>query len=236
MNKYLYTNQFVYLCRSRHYNHAAALGLNGENGACATRDALLTFGLRENGDESELDPRFSLTYYSGLVHDLNGNVVTLDDGTPLVYEPWEVDLDVSGKPCEKTAGARMKKYEVDPTGTKDGKQSENDIVLFRYADVLLMQCEATVRNGGNGDDLLNKVRLRAGAKPRAATLSNILAERQLELAWEGWRRNDMIRFGTFTSSYSHRAALPTEGDHHTIVFPIPGETLNITGDSQNPGY
>ncbi|MBR5102459.1 MAG: RagB/SusD family nutrient uptake outer membrane protein, partial [Muribaculaceae bacterium] len=141
-----------------------------------------------------------------------------------------------GSKWEKTAGARMKKYEVDPNGTKDGKQSENDIVLFRYADVLLMQCEAMVRNGENGDELLNKVRSRVGAKPRTATLSNILAERQLELAWEGWRRNDMIRFGTFTGSYSHRTALPAESNHYTIVFPIPGETLNITGDSQNPGY
>ena len=66
----------------------------------------------------------------------------LDDGkTRLVYEPWKVELDVSGKPYEKTAGARMKKYEVDPTGFKDGKLIDNDIVLYRYADVLLMKCE-----------------------------------------------------------------------------------------------
>ena len=41
----------------------------------------------------------------------------------------------------------MKKYEVDPTATKDGKLMENDIVLFRYADALLMKSEAKVRNG-----------------------------------------------------------------------------------------
>lgn len=36
----------------------------------------------------------------------------------------------------------MKKYEVDETATKDGKLMENDIVLYRYADVLLMKSEA----------------------------------------------------------------------------------------------
>lgn len=42
---------------------------------------------------------------------------------------------------------RMKKYAIDETATKDGKLMENDIVLYRYADVLLMKSEAKVRNG-----------------------------------------------------------------------------------------
>ena len=60
---------------------------------------------------------------------------------------------------------------------------ENDIVLFRYADVLLMKSEAKVRDGRNGDEELNQVRTRVGAPERTATLDNLLAERQLELAW-----------------------------------------------------
>lgn len=232
MDKYLYTNQFIYLFRSRHYNHAAALGLNGENGSSATIEALNTFGY----STSDQDPRFSMTYYADEVFDLNANQVMLDDGTPLVYLPWKVALDVSGKPWEKTAGARMHKYEVDPTGTKDGNQSDNDIVLFRYADVLLMKAEAMVRNGQNGDEPLNLVRERVNAGHRTATLSSILDERMLELAWEGWRRNDMIRFGTFTNSRTDRPQLPGEANGYTTVFPIPGKVLAITGDSQNPSY
>lgn len=69
----------------------------------------------------------------------------------LEYLPWKVELDISNTPYEQTAGARMKKYEVDETATKDGKLMENDIVLFRYADVLLMKSEAKVRNGEDGD-------------------------------------------------------------------------------------
>lgn len=232
MDKYLYTNQFIYLFRSRHYNHAAALGLNGENGSSATIEVLKTF---DYGTVNQ-DPRFIMSYYADEVYDMNGNQVKLDDGTPLIYEPWKVALDVSGKPWEKTAGARMRKYEIDPTATKDGNQSDNDIVLFRFADVLLMKAEAQVRNGGNGDEALNMVRDRVGATHRPATLCNILEERMLELSWEGWRRNDLVRYGMFTRSYTDRPQLPGEASCYTIVFPIPGKVLTVTGDSQNPGY
>ena len=233
MNKTLYTNQMQYLFRSRHYNHAKALGLSGENGSSATIEALQTFGYETN----EQDPRFDYCYYAGTVYDLKGNVVKLDDGTALVYEPWKVKLDLSDEPYEKTAGARMKKYEIDDKAMKDGKQMENDIVLFRYADVLLMKSEAKVRDGRNGDEELNQVRTRVGAPERTATLDNLLAERQLELAWEGWRRQDLIRFGQFTRSYNGRPQLPNEESGYTIVFPIPEKIRQMNpGWEQHPGY
>lgn len=233
MNKTLYTNQMQYLFRSRHYNHAKAYGLSGENGPSATIEALETFGYETPGQ----DPRFDICYFAGIVHDLKGNIIKLDNGTVLEYLPWDVALDITDTPYEQTAGARMKKYEVDPTATKDGKLMENDIVLFRYADVLLMKSEAKVRNGENGDDELNEVRGRVNASSRPATLENILAERQLELAWEGWRRQDLIRFGKFTRAYSSRPQLPKEESGYTTVFPIP-EKIRVMNDNltQNPGY
>ena len=169
--------------------------------------------------------------------DLNGDTIRLDNGDILVYLPWEVDLDVSGRASEKVAGARMKKYAIDKTGTKDGKLSDNDIVLFRYADVLLMKSEAKIRNGENGDAELNQVRSRVGMPDRRATLDNLLAERQLEFAWEGWRRQDLVRFGLFTRSYSSRPQLPDEENGYTTVFPIPENILLLNGNlTQNPGY
>lgn len=234
MSKTLYTNQFIYLFRSRHYNHAKAYGLSGENGSSATKEVLETFGY----DTPQVDARFDYCYFAGPVKDLEGNQISLDDGvTPLVYEPWNVALDVSGKPYEKTAGARMKKYEVDKTGLKDGKLLDNDIVLFRYADVLLMQSEAKVRNGEDGDAELNLVRSRVGMAPRAATLENLLDERMMELAWEGWRRQDMIRFGVFTRSYSCRPQLPGEENGYTTVFPIPEKVIDMNPQlHQHKGY
>lgn len=234
MSKTLYTNQFIYLFRSRHYNHAKAYGLSGENGSSATKEVLETFGY----DTPQVDARFDYCYFAGPVKDLEGNQILLDDGvTPLVYEPWNVSLDVSGKPYEKTAGARMKKYEVDKTGLKDGKLLDNDIVLFRYADVLLMQSEAKVRNGEDGDAELNLVRSRVGMAPRTATLENLLDERMMELAWEGWRRQDMIRFGVFTRAYSCRPQLPGEENGYTTVFPIPEKVIDMNPQlHQHKGY
>lgn len=233
MDKNFYTNQMQYLFRSRHYNHAKAYGLSGENGSSATIEALRTFGY----GTGSVDSRFDKCYFAGIMLDLNGDTIRLDNGVVLEYLPWTVDLDVSGKTYEKVAGARMKKYAIDKTATKDGKLMDNDIVLFRYADVLLMKSEAKVRNGENGDAELNQVRSRVSMADRRATLDNILAERQLEFAWEGWRRQDLVRFGLFTRAYSSRPQLPDEGSGYTTVFPIPENILFLNGNlTQNPGY
>ena len=237
MDIYNYSNRFTQQFRSLHYNHASALGLNGENGPCATIEAMKTFGYDKGVDA---DTRLFWTYYyDNVFHNKTGKVVTLDDGSPLVYYPLAVKLDLSNDPYEKTAGARMYKYEIDLAAMSDGQLRRNDIVLFRYADVLLMRCEAMLRDGRAGaeaDALLNQVRTRSHMGKRTATLDNVLEERMLELAWEGWRRNDLIRYGLFTRPYTDRPQ--TEGDRmgYTLVFPIPGETLTACGSTQNPGY
>lgn len=236
MDIFNYSNRFTQQFRSLHYNHASALGLNGENGPCATVEAMKAFGYGTDNPDSRLPWTY---YYDEVLHDKTDAVVTLDDGTPLVYYPQEVRLDVSNTAYEKTAGARMRKYEIDLAAMSDGQLRRNDIVLFRYADVLLMQCEALLRDGRAGadaDGLLNAVRSRVGMDDRTATLDNVLEERMLELAWEGWRRNDLIRFGQFTRSYTDRPQLSADVNGYTLVFPIPGETLTASGSAQNPGY
>ena len=133
----------------------------------------------------------------------------------------------------------MRKYEIDLAAMSDGQLRRNDIVLFRYADVLLMHCEAMLRDGRAGaaaDELLNRVRQRVGMEHRMATLDNVLEERMLELAWEGWRRNDLIRFGLFTRAYTDRPQTVGDLNGYTLVFPIPGETLTACQSDQNPGY
>jgi hypothetical protein len=236
MDIFNYSNRFTQQFRSLHYNHASALGLNGENGPCATVEAMKAFGYGSDNSDSRLPLTY---YYDAVLHDKTDAEVTLDDGTPLVYYPLEVRLDLSNTAYEKTAGARMRKYEIDLASMSDGQLRRNDIVLFRYADVLLMQCEALLRDGRAGadaDNLLNAVRSRVGMGDRTATLDNVLEERMLELAWEGWRRNDLIRFGQFTRSYTDRPQLSADVNGYTLVFPIPGETLTASGSAQNPGY
>ncbi len=232
VDKHLYKNQFQYLFRSRHYTHGDALGAGAENGACATVSTVNTFGYGTNN----VDKRYAYNLYSDTVR-VDGNTVLLENGKPLIYMPLAVEMNLTYSPYIKTAGARMAKYEVDRTGYNDGKNPNNDIVLFRYADVLLMKAEAAVRNGGNGNTEMNLVRSRSGMGNRTATLDNILAERLMELMWEGWRRNDLIRFNRFHQSYDLRTAPTTEADRHTIVFPIPSRALALNEKlKQNKGY
>ena len=232
MDKTLYANQFVNLYRSRHYNHGGAIGKGAENGTCATVSTVKTYGY----GTSQLDNRYDYNFYSDTVR-VNGQVVYLDNGEPLVYKPLAVKLILSGTPDEKTAGARMKKYEIDPTAYADGKLQDNDIVLFRYADVLLMKAEAKVRNDDNGNYELNLVRQRVHMGWREATLKNILDERLMELQWEGWRRQDLVRFRLFHQAYDQRPQLADEDNSYTTVFPIPGRALNLNKQlKQNPGY
>lgn len=214
------------LVRSRHYAHAKAFSQDGWNGASATKEALAIF--RKDG----VDPRTKMTYFMGKVYGPDGNPV-LDEDVELEYKPDAIALDVSGIEEEKTAGARMAKYEFDTNAQSAGQLVRNDWVLFRYADVLLMKSEALVRNGMNGDAELQKVRSRVGAPARAATLNNILDERMLEFAWEGLRRQDLIRFGKFHQPITDR---PVSAPFRT-VFPIPADVLSLnTNLSQNPGY
>ena len=235
MDKDTYTTQQQNLYRSYHYRHAAAYGFTAENGSCATRRVLEISGYDKDGE----DNRFSMNYWAGEVYDLNGNTVADRMGRPLVYYPWEVAMDLSGSAYVETAGARMKKYEVDKNATKDGKLMDNDIVLFRYADVLLMRAEAKLRLGQDGQADFDAVRNRAGMPLRPLTLQNLLDERLMELCWEGWRRQDLIRFNQYESLFEGDAynAKVDESDGHTRLYPIPADVMALNHSLiQNPGY
>ena len=135
----------------------------------------------------------------------------------------------------------MKKYEVDRTAYADGRLPNNDIVLYRYADVLLMKAEALVRNGESGDAPFNAVRRRVGMAEKAATLDNILDERCRELYWENVRRTDLVRFGKFAKGYnwSYKSGVDEGADfpEYMNVFPIPSNVIASQPDfKQNIGY
>ena len=232
LDKNLYAAQFWYLFRSRHYNHGGAFGGSSENGTSANISTVLAYGYGTN----EVDTRFEKNFYAGAV-EVDGKPVMMDNGEQLEYFPLELRLNLTGSPYVKTAGARMAKYEVDRTSHSDGRQPDNDIVLFRYADALLMKSEAKVRNGEDGSLELNEVRSRVGMPYREATLANILEERLLELVWEGWRRQDMVRFGMYHKSYDQRTQLPDEKSGYTTVFPIPQKCRDLNPRlEQNSGY
>ena len=142
----------------------------------------------------------------------------------------------------RLAGLRNIKYF--PEAGVQTSQS-NDMVLYRLADVLLMRAEASLRAGTqSGSDLgyINAIRDRAYSGDVShewtmadMTLDNILKERGRELAWENFRRQDCIRFGTFGN-----ARVPQkdkDADDHWPIFPIPENQHTANPNLvQNPGY
>lgn len=232
LDKNLYLNEYHYLFRSRHYKHGGAYGGSSENGTCATVSTVKAFGYGTD----HVDNRFKINFYADTVL-VDGKKIYLDNGNPLVYMPLELKLNLSDSPYKQTAGARVGKYEVDRTAYSDGRQVDNDIVLFRYGDALLMEAEAKVRNDEDGSRELNAIRDRVGMPHVEANLDNILKERLLELVWEGWRRQDLIRFGKYTQAYDQRTPLEGESAGFTTVFPIPQRCLDLNKKlKQNPNY
>lgn len=182
------------LIRSVHYNHASAAGFNGWNGACGTVQAMKVMGYKE----SDEDPRLRLNYWVEQEYtQQTGKIVDDGVGGPLTYKPLAVKVDFDNnadKHDVKCAGARFKKYEYDPTAAAQG-QYNNDLVIWRYGDAVLMKAEAEYRLGNTADalTLVNQIRSRAHATARTSlTLNDILNERMIELAWKAFV--DKIRF------------------------------------------
>jgi hypothetical protein len=149
----------------------------------------------------------------------------------LAFTP-EVKLIETGSNLEVT-GIRVMKYPIDYTG---GEQADNDYVIFRLADVMLMKAEAMMRSNNTAGALLivNSIRSKRGATPLASlNLLELLDERGRELYWEGWRRQDLIRFGRFLVPWQEK---PTD-DPKYLIFPIPSEQLAVNPNlTQNEGY
>ncbi|MND92328.1 SusD family protein [compost metagenome] len=147
----------------------------------------------------------------------------------MVYTP-EVTLITSGATLE-TAGIRMQKYipDIDNIGTP-----ENDFVFMRYSDALLMKAEAILRGGsGSVGAIMTDIAARTGQAASPATLDGVYLERGKELWLEGWRRNDMVRFGTFLEARELKTYV---SDARYVLYPIPADALFNANLKQNPGY
>lgn len=154
---------------------------------------------------------------------------------PLVYTR-EITIRTSGNTLE-TAGIRVLKYAYDYASLSG--QKNNDWVVYRYADVLLMKAEAILR-GGTGTaadalDIVNDIRTNRGAAALSSLdLNELLDERARELYWEGWRRQDLIRFGKFLGTWETK---PNAGDTKELLYAIPSQQIAVNPSlTQNTGY
>jgi hypothetical protein len=152
----------------------------------------------------------------------------------------KISKDVDAANGNNFDGARFVKFEIEPG---IAHHANNDFPIYRYADVLLMKAEALMRlHGGSATDealaAANAVRQRTGLADYDATtltLDELLKERGRELAWEGHRRQDLIRFGKFTTGmwdYKY----PSAGFRN--LFPIPQWVQDAAPGiyTQNEGY
>ena len=177
------------------------------------------------------DARKSLVEY-GPQYYLDGRPLNYPNGKQLVLVPVK-DI-VSAQDNE---GYKVLKYT--PVGTTwSGYNADNNLVLERYSDVLLIKAEALFRLGNTDGalTLVNQVRTRSNATLLTTlALQDIEDERSREFIWEGCRRTDMIRFGDyFTGTWAFKT---TQTESFRAVYPIPAEQLtNNPKLTQNPGY
>jgi len=227
-----------------HYASQFTFGLDfgGYNGFCTTADYLSVFDSQDIRRKTFL---VGQQYYGQLQYEdqvFDSSQIQYVSGLRLIFDP-DMRTFSSADPKFQMAGARCAKWEFNKSG---GDLMSNDFAIFRLADIILMKAEAQFRNGDVAGALttINKktingvsIRSRTGLPDFSAaemTLEGLLKERARELAWEGWRRNDLIRFGRFTD-----ARIPEKeiSENFRTLFPIPKAELDKNGYlRQNPGY
>lgn len=160
------------------------------------------------------------------------------DGTPLTDRggnPLVFTVDVSLLYSNERQGVRVIKYPPDPENLQQDLIG-TDYVILRFADAWLMKAEALHRSGNTNEALsmVNELRtMRKAAPLTTLTDEALLDERGFELYWEGWRRNDQIRFGTYLQEWQNKPSSP----EHVVLFPIPQRAMDTNPNfTQNPGY
>ena len=167
--------------------------------------------------------------------------------TITLQEGGLASLNCGATPDGWRQGYRSIKFYPNPNEySAYNRYQSNDVPIFRFADIILTKAEAikrgaTATNGDTPQSLFNKIRsyVHAPLLDHDPSLQEILDERGREFFDENWRRNDMIRFGTFESEYGfHKHSNPdARFDKTCRILPVPDDILKEnTNWEQNPGY
>jgi len=161
-----------------------------------------------------------------------GDSLSVRGGGPL-YFTFECPLEGA----LENQGVRVLKYPPRFPPVNIGRTA-NDFLIWRYADAILMKAECLARTESmtDAENLVNDLRtMRNAPSISGLVLEDILAERGRELYWEGHRRQDMIRFGTFLSPKTNK---PEASPARAILMPVPQSAIDGSEGtlSQNPGY
>ena len=152
--------------------------------------------------------------------------------------------DIYDARANHVIGAIPMKYGVDPNAT--GETHGTNIVVWRYADVLLSLAEAINETAGpttEAYDLVKTVRARAGLGGLPDGLSKddfrkkLMDERLFEFWCEGGsRREDLIRWGTYIQRAKDAGSAFVKPEF--VLWPIPRKVIDEAKGvvKQNPGY
>lgn len=108
---------------------------------------------------------------------------------------------------------------------------QNDYII-RLADTYLLEAEALNGTGARAQALLDAVRTRVGLASVTVSMAAIKEERRRELAGEGHRFFDLVRWGDAATVLASRGFKAGKNE----IFPIPQLELQGTKLVQNPGY
>ena len=198
------------------------------------------------GDQVETDSE-SHSFAMTLQGPSNGvNIASLDFLEVMKPELQPVRFYASLNPLEY--GAFLSNNTIDVFNTKfptNGEIGDNDWIVLRYADVLLLYAEAILgtddsTTDSRAIDAFNKVRLRAGLEEVVnLTKAELLAERRVEFVYENQRLYDLIRFGKadiVLKDFSDQNSLFFTNEKKYLPFPQ-REIDNLPGFyNQNNGY
>lgn len=144
-----------------------------------------------------------------------------------------------------TTGYNLRKFLVPKSVSPDYDTNPLNWPVLRYADVLLMEAECLCETNKLSEALvpLNKVRKRAGLSDATAASqtdlrSKIRKERRVELAFEGQRWFDVIRYdnGQYAQQYFQSIGKANFNAKH-LLLPIPQKEIDANPNlAQNPGY
>lgn len=198
------------------------------------------------------DLRKAETWLYGDIYDLNGQRWTIEDGVDASGQPIIKEYSLKDYPIDEShfrsgldrmEGARIIKwpYQTDGSLTSYSVDMENDFILMRYSDVVLMYVECLIRQNKAAQAALvpefMQIRTRAGLLPMTVgelSLDGFLEERQKEMALEGWVHNDLVRFGKYLDAWWAKPADTVPGH---ILLPIPEDKRGANPNlQQNPGY
>ena len=170
-------------------------------------------------DVMKNDPRFSSTIL---------DMVTLSATGKAEYIPGYMNTGYFFKKFTPTQA------DVSTLGGDQVLNYKQDSYIIRLADTYLMEAEALGGTGTRAQALLDAVRARVGLTSVPVSLAAIKAERRLELAGEGFRFFDLVRWGDAKDNTVLKSRGFTAGKNE--ILPIPNQELLGTKLIQNPGY